>query len=212
MGRRLAALATFCLILGPAWLEGRGGDAPFGHGPDGPPAAAAGTFSLARGVIGGAINGAVDGAFLGSGNALCFLPGTFEMAVDGTPPGEFRPSSHCGYDATVRIDAFADVAAGDQAARSMAITWTDLAGRTYTLRFDAGEYRDGHDVRVLCLGATEAECHSAVVDTLHAALASDDGLTHDTGSRARLILSAGPDVSEPVDLGVYDVPFTLTID
>ncbi len=210
MGRILVALVTSSLALGPVGLEGRGAH------PGGRPATAPGlaiaTFSLARGVIAGAAVGHVDRSFLGTGSAVCFLPGTFDLSMDGTAAGGLQPSSNCGYDATVRIEAFAEVRAGEEAARPMTINWTDLAGRTYILRFSAAEHGEADDVRVVCLGATEAGCYSAVVDSSDAALVSEDGGAHDTGPRAQLSVVLGPGPSELRDLGVYDVPFTLTID
>jgi len=212
VGRVLAALVTMVLALAPVGLEGRRA-VDGGRGRPGTEVSSAtGRFTLVRGVIGGSVTGLVDRAFVGTGAAICFLPGTFDVSVDGIAPGDLQPSSHCGYDALVRVEGLADIKAGDEAARPMLVSWTDLAGRSYTLRFEALEAAGADDVRVICLGAAVDGCHSAVVDSSPFTLLSQDGVAHGTGSRAHLSVSVGPDEADSRDLGVYDVPFTLTID
>jgi len=200
MGRILTTLVVAALAVGTVPVSGRGVEA------------AAGRFDLAQGVIGGTVTGDVEQAFVGAAGAICFLPGTFDASADGLSPGDFQPVSHCGYDATVRIDGLAGMRAGDEAARSMAINWTDLGGRSYTLRFEADATSNSQDVRIICLGATASGCHSAFVDSAHDTLLSETGVPHDTGPRARLTVTIGADSADVRDLGLFDVPFTLTIE
>jgi len=200
MDRFLAALVLVILASGPASVQGHGVES------------AAGRFDLAQGVIGGTVAGEVGQAFVAAGSVICFLPGTFDTSVEGLSPGDLQPTSNCGYDATVRIDGLAGMKAGDAGARSMVVNWTDLAGRSYTLRFEADAADSAQDVRVICLGATSAGCHSAFVDSSPDTLVSWTGVSHDTGPRARLAVTIGPGPADASDLGVYDVPFTLTIE
>jgi hypothetical protein len=209
MGLMLIALFASVLAWGPAGLEASRGRAytDGGHGVFFE--SASGRFSLARGVVAGSVVGMVDLAFAGTSSAICFLPGTFDVTIDGVPSGDLQPSSNCGYDASVRIDGLGDVRGAEEGARPMVVTWTDLAGRIYTLRFDGFLRPGSRHVRVICLGASEAGCHTAVVDSPYRMLMAEDGSMRDTGSLAHLSVSAGADTH---DLGIYDVPFTLTIE
>jgi hypothetical protein len=212
MGRILGAIVACWLAIGVAGLEGRRAHPDSNGTPGRVDRPAVATFSLADGVIAGSAAGGVDGSFAGTGRAVCFLPGTFDVSVDGASHADLQPSSHCGYDVSLRIDGFAEVRPGEEAARPMTIRWTDLAGRAYNLRFEAAEHEGTHDVRVVCLGADDAGCRSAVVDSWDMTLISPDGVSHDTGPRARLSVASGSEPADVQDLGVYDVPFTLTID
>ncbi|HSG00663.1 MAG TPA: hypothetical protein VLA20_06010 [Vicinamibacterales bacterium] len=212
MGRLLIALLASVILWGPAGLEASRGRADTAGGHGALFEAASGRFSLARGVIAGSLAGMIDLAFAGTSSAICFLPGTFDVTVDGFSPGDLQPSSNCGYDASVRIDGFRDVRAAEDGARPMVVTWTDLAGRLYTLRFDGLARPGSRHVRVICLGASEAGCHTAVVDSTYRMLMADDGSMRDTGALAHLSVWTGADPADTHDLGIYDVPFTLTIE
>jgi hypothetical protein len=206
MDRVLTVLALSALALGPTRSEeGTAGGALAASGTGW--SATTGSFSLAQGAIGGSVSGQIDRAFVASGSAICFLPGTFQ-----TPPhpfdAELLPSSNCGFDVSLRIEAFSEIRVGGEAARPMVVRWTDLVGRVYTLTFDGGGQHDADDARVVCLGGGAGGCQSAVVDSARAALLSVDGLARDTGPRARLTVADGPAIR---DLGIYEVPFRLTI-
>lgn len=210
MGRILIALVTCLLAFGPVGVEGRGRRDPANRSSGGAGLALA-TFSLARGVIGGSVDGHIDQSFVGTGDAICFLPGTFDANVDGVEAGELQPSSHCGHDATVRITAFSGAAAGDEVARPMTIRWTDLAGRVYTLQFDGQTLGDANQARVICLDGDGAGCQSAMVDSASRTLYGADGRTFETGARARLTVTTERGTLEDRDLGIYEVPFSLMI-
>ena len=210
MGRLLLAAAAFWLGLGPGLIEARDARPVTGDRHAASGGLATGTFSLARGVIGGLVTGRVDRSFVATGNAICFLPGTFDVTVDGAETGDFQPSSHCGRDATVRIHAFGDIATGDEVAREMSIRWTDLAGREFVLQFD-GRAGDTSHARVICLDGDVAGCRAATVDSVPRSLAATEGRLSRTGARARLTLVADRDLVVGRALGVYDVPFALAI-
>jgi len=88
MGRMLIALFASVLAWGPAGLEASRGRAytDGGHGVFFE--SASGRFSLARGVVAGSVVGMVDLAFAGTSSAICFLPGTFDVTIDGVPSGD----------------------------------------------------------------------------------------------------------------------------
>ena len=215
MGRILAALVTCLLALGPVGVEGRGSRPNPGPRPGGAPGVGEGltmaTFSLARGVIGGSVAGLIDRSYVGTGHAICFLPGTFDATVDGVEGGEWQPSSHCGHDASVRIAAFSEAEAGDEVARPMTIRWTDLAGRGFTLQFDGRTPGDTNQVRVICLDGDGSGCRSAIVDSASRTLFGADGQPFETGARARLTVTVERGAAGGRDLGIYEVPFSLTI-
>ena len=163
-------------------------------------------------VSGGPYAGVIAGRFDASAaGSICFAAATFDVPVTPGDPSA-PPPSGCGTEVGIGVHPFNGLDVDEAGARQSTIRWKDDEnGYEYMLIFGDAYANPPNYAHLTCLAVAAGSCISVDVDSTEGSFLSQSGVWRDTGPLARLTVRVANGARGVKTVGIYSVPFRITI-